>query len=517
MSLLRGVKPTASRIRTAATRASAAAFALLCIAGARGAEAPPAPTPPVAAATPDAASPAAASRVDLQASFRREFDAKNYDAATTFARQYADLTEKEVGTKGDDLQVALMNLATTQFLAGDYVSAETTFLRVIELAEASARPRVERLARANAGLAATYYAGRRFDLAVSRFQRAVAYHRRSEGLLSESQLPLLDKFSNALTELGRYEEALKVQEYTLRIAQRKYGERDPRIAPTLEKIGRWYAKVGRYDLAQNVLRHTVDIVSDAEGENSPNLISPLMAIAECSRRQLTDPAELARATTESAASAFYQDPSKPPPFSPTATAGVGQKALDRAVAIATGRPDPVPQQVADVRTQYGDWFQVRGQPEKALPQYLEAWKAGAQVPYKGKTLADALFATPVLLNYTRPSGWDRYSGRPVSEITLKVALLESTVDADGRTSGPRLIDDSGDKRRGEQALKALSTARYRPRFENGQPVATPGVQFTQVFQVLLPTEAPPAAPGDGAPATPATDKPTTPAKDSAGR
>ena len=58
-----------------------------------------------------------------------------------------------------------------------------------------------------------------------------------------------------------------------------------------------------------------------------------------------------------------------------------------------------------------------------------------------------------------------------------------------------VVNDFGDKRRADQARAAAATARYRPRFENGQPADTPHVQFVQVFQVLAPkAEAP--APAD---------------------
>lgn len=496
MSVLRGVSPNDAHNRSRRNLAPAgrAALAVLAFAPALSAEPTAGAPPAAAAASAPAATPAPASRVDVQAQFRTAFDAKDYEAATALARRFVELTEKEVGAGSEELQVALMNLATTQYLSGDYVGAESSYLRAIELTEASPRPRIERLARANAGLAATYYAGKRYDLAVARFEKAVAFNRRSNGLMNDGQLPLLDKLAGALTELGRYQEALQVQNYTLRIAERKYGASDPRVAPTLEKIGRWYSRVGAYEQAQQVLRRAIAIVEDAEGENSPDLVGPLTAVADCSRRQLLDPVQMARATPDVGTNTFYPNPDQPAPFSPTAAIGVGQKALDRAVAIATGRPDPSPIQLADVLTQYGDWFQVRGQPDRALPQYVAAWQAAIKVPYKGKTLADALYGAPLLLNYTRPAGWDRYASRPAQEITLKTVLLASTVTPEGRTREARVVDDGGDARRADLALKALGTASYRPRIEDGKPAETADVQFTQVFQVLLPKEEAPKEP-----------------------
>jgi len=61
---------------------------------------------------------------------------------------------------------------------------------------------------------------------------------------------------------------------------------------------------------------------------------------------------------------------------------------------------------------------------------------------------------------------------------------------------PRVVDDSGDPKRGERTAAALvSTARYRPRFENGEPAATPAVNFSQPWILLLPPPATPAAEG----------------------
>ena len=118
-----------------------------------------------------------------------------------------------------------MNLALTQFHAGEYTAAEASYLQLIDLVEQSGRPLQARLGRAYAGLASTYHAAERHDLAVQRFEQAVALSRRQEGLLNEQQMPLLEQYVDSLTELGRFLDALQVQKYRLRVATRKYGER----------------------------------------------------------------------------------------------------------------------------------------------------------------------------------------------------------------------------------------------------------------------------------------------------
>ena len=61
-----------------------------------------------------------------------------------------------------------------------------------------------------------------------------------------------------------------------------------------------------------------------------------------------------------------------------------------------------------------------------------------------------------------------------------------TVTAEGLVRDPKVVTDGGDPKLSAQALRAANTARYRPRFENGEPVASPATRFSQPFIVLLP-------------------------------
>jgi len=482
--------PRNSTARAAAWHGLAVALAACAAVRADPTGQAPAPPPPL---PPPPATTATGSGTDAYREFRRLFEAKSYLEAVLPAQAALALAEERSGPSSEEAQVALMNLATTQYLAGDYVGAEANFLRVIELAEASGSPVTQRLARANAGLATTYYAGRRYDLAVPRFERAIALSRRSEGLLNVRQLPLLDKYADALTELGRLQDAVNAQRYALRIATRQYGDNDPRIAPALEKLGRWYARVGSYDASRATLQRGIDLIERAEGENAPALVGPLTALADCDRRQLQDPGQLQAPFPEADRADVFRDALAPPAFSPGAAGAEGEKALERAAAIATQRPNPLPAQIADVRTQLGDWFATRSQPQRALPEYRLAWAAARQMTTDGKPLTELLFGKPVLLHCVRPGGWNRYASRPREEIQFRNALASVTVGADGGVRDTKLLDDSGDPRRGEQTLQAASSARYRPRFENGEPAETVDVQFNQPWVVLLPKQEPPPA------------------------
>jgi tetratricopeptide (TPR) repeat protein len=436
--------------------------------------------------TPADATPAE----DADAAFRREFAARRYDAAIPHAQRALEQAQQQAATPtAEAVQVAWLNLATTQYLAGDLTAAEASFQRAIDLIESAGRPLDARLARAYAGLATSYHAAQRYDLAVRSFDRAIALSRRHEGLLNERQVALLDKYIDSLTQLGRYEDALRAQRYQLRIATRKYGDDSVELVPTLEKLGRWYTSVGAYDAARRVLQRGIDLAEKAEGVDSPRLVGPLLALAACNRRQLLDPA-LQAGGPDPQRAAMFNDPAAgmmPSGTSPVALAAEGERALQRAAAIAEKRSDMSPLQVAEVRVQLGDWYQLRGQTERALPHYRMAWQAASRVEgrVEGRSLVDLLFGKPLLLHISRPEGWNRHAAQPPDRTEVRNVTARLEVDAAGRAQSAQVVDDSGDAKRGERTLAALASARYRPRFEQGEPVSTPAVEFSQPWILLL--------------------------------
>ncbi len=412
------------------------------------------------------------------------FDDRQFEKALVPAQQVVTLTEKE--GSGDELQVALMNLAATQSLASDLSGAEATYLRVIELIEAAGTRASPRLARANAGLAVVYHDANRHELAVARFERALALARRNEGLFDEAQLPLIDKFTDSLTVMKQLEEAHDAQKYGVRIVERKYGRSSPEIVPRLETISRWYTRVGAYDAARLTLRRAITIVENGDGENSPALIGPLTALAENYRRPLLSPTDRGFESdpNPNPANAFNTIPGAADGATwrfPNALATEGERALERALKIAESQPKPSPASIADVRTQLGDWYQTRLQHDRALPHYLAAWSAARQVRTGDSTLADLLFARPVLLHYIRPSEWDRFERRPPEEVSPHTVEIELTVTAEGRVRDAEVVANDGSPRMAEATLDAAETARYRPRLIEGKPSDTADVRFAQTY------------------------------------
>jgi tetratricopeptide (TPR) repeat protein len=456
-----------------------------------------------------AAEPAAVPAPTTAAEFKRLYEAGDYPAAVRQARAVLAEVERSEPVDAEELQVALMNLGLVQRLAGDYLDAEASFRRVIELLEGSGRVTNPRLARACSGLALTYYAARRYDLAAPAFERAIALNRRAEGLFNEDQLPLLDKQADALTEIGRVDDALQAHRYALKLVERRHGAQSLRYAQELVTLGRWYSRVRAYESARYVLRRAVDLVVELKGPDSLELIGPLTAAADNARRWLGDSQAIAAMADEDR-QVMYHDPIAPgpPSLSPIAIQSEGLRALERSVEIVDANPDAPPASVAAVRVQLGDLHQIRLAPERALPHYQQAWRAANGVTEGGRPLQQVLFGEPLLLYYAAPDGWSRYASRPAEEVERRNAELEVTVSPQGRVVQSKVTNDAGDPRLAARAQRAAESARYRPRFVDGQPVETAGVRFLQPFYVLRPGVA--DAPSGGKPATRGEPPPAAP-------
>ena len=429
------------------------------------------------------------------AEFRRLIDLQEYPQAVAEAQRLLTLAEATPGPGGENLQVALMNLALAEYLNQDYVQAEGRYLRVIELIESSGKRNDTRLARAQAGLANTYYAGKRYDLAVARYEQAIGLVRRSQGLFSDAQVPYLEKFSDALTQLNRVEDALRVQRYILKAVERKHGRDSVPYAEALASSGRWLTSVRAYEGARGALRRSISIIEELEGENSAALISPLTALGDCARKQLLDPDAELPSTPEDARRKLNGQPVSPvaPDMTASTVASEGQRSYERAVAIATAQVPQSALTIADTRTQLGDWFQSRRQFERAAGNYQLAWTVATAAKFEGRPLVEALFGRPVRLVYRPPHGWDRYASRSDDRVAVRVVQLAVTVDARGTVSAIRVTDDAGDPELGERAVDAAEDAIYRPRYEKGAAVPTTDVEISQPFYVRIDAAATPPA------------------------
>ncbi|HXY77094.1 MAG TPA: tetratricopeptide repeat protein [Steroidobacteraceae bacterium] len=403
--------------------------------------------------------------------FRAAFDARRYQDALPLAEKLVTLTEEQYGKSDRALVTPLANLGTTQYRLKDYKSAEDTYLRSVKIATATGGTADRLLLPPLHGLGATYYAMQQYEDATNTLQRALDLSRNLDGLLNPGQLTILDPLIGSLVSLERHAEADREFQYAARVAESAYGAKDVRVIPYVDRYAHWLEDMGRYPAARVEYARELTI-AEVAGPRAPRLvIEPLLGIARSYRLE-ADNAGPDEATP-------YVDPfasglsllTQPTAHNPNPD---GEKALQ--VALDTIDKTKPTDHRARGRTlmEMGDWYLCADQFDKSFGRYREAWKEFQQA---GST---DIFSAPRQLAYRAPTIAANRS--PNAE---RDDFEEHTVDAtflvtrEGRTKDVTLGSTEASPAQQKSVSNALRHARYGPRLENGEPVDTPGVKFSE--------------------------------------
>jgi TonB family protein len=138
----------------------------------------------------------------------------------------------------------------------------------------------------------------------------------------------------------------------------------------------------------------------------------------------------------------------------------------------------------------GDWYTVfSNDHERATEYYREAWSVLREV--EGEEPAAAAFAEPKRLAYQRSPLPPRGETATITlesnpEEQVGFVLVEYTVTKDGLAEDVQIVETSppGWVRQERAVLRSMRTARFRPRLEEGEPVATPGIKIKHEFRYV---------------------------------
>jgi len=135
-------------------------------------------------------------RMEAYAQFRDLYEKSRFDEALPYAKSVVELSEADP-ERDHELPIAYNNLGATQYQLGDYVGAEASYKKSLELLESTQGISSRRLVVPIAGLGAVFAAKDEHALAAELFDRALAVSRRSDGLFNLQQLPLLQQAADS--------------------------------------------------------------------------------------------------------------------------------------------------------------------------------------------------------------------------------------------------------------------------------------------------------------------------------
>ncbi|HEY5559298.1 MAG TPA: tetratricopeptide repeat protein, partial [Steroidobacteraceae bacterium] len=264
--------------------------------------APPAATTETAAPAPAHPRPSASQppatilaldpRMEAYEQFRGFYDTAHFDEALPFARRVVELSEA-AAERDYELPIAYNNLGATLYQLGDYPGAEASYVKSLEILEATQGISSRRLIVPLAGLGAVYAATDQHVLAAELLDRALAVSRRSDGLFNVAQLPLIEQVADNRYAISDFKAVERERLYALKIAEQNYGYDDERTLPAILKLADLYEGLREYIAARMMFLRARDASMKESGGFNPMAVKSLIGIARTHRLQYTmDPQTL---------------------------------------------------------------------------------------------------------------------------------------------------------------------------------------------------------------------------------
>ena len=445
------------------------------------------------AALPAAQAADAPRRPEAQQEYWAQVDRKDWSAAIAAAEQLVTAARASAAEYPLALADALALLGNAQYGAKDYVAAEKAFTESLETVEQHGGPGSPRLLDPLRGLGYTMAASGRHKEAVVPLERALLIDRRSFGLYDINQQSVLRQLAESLFKLGRTADAEKHVTYLQQLAERVYGRRDPRQVPILCYVAGWYADTGDFISARALYRKAIALVDQKLGPNDPGAVEPLRQLAGTYTKELLFSTlgirTVSRERLPTDATGVSNEGKQ---INPRYLGAEGEKALERALRILEAQPPSAHDTLLATLVEMGDWFQIKHQPEKALPFYRRAAALSVTLVNAAAVATSTASPTPppeptvltfpVRIYYPAPANATRNSTLPPEQVNERFVEVQFTVTDEGEVSDAKITGANGTPREVADALSAIRAARFRPKFVNGEPVATTGMTNREVFR-----------------------------------
>lgn len=305
--------------------------------------------------------------------------------------------------------------------------------------------------------------------------------RRDGGLYDPRQFEMLQALIDVDARTGRIEAALGNLGYLERVSAGARGTASLRHAAMLTWVGEGFCRLGNFFGGRARHRIAMALAADAHGDDAQR-VTALLGIVRCALHELA-------VQGISTASTPLEDYRGPIARSPQADPGEltfryrmgrllnaeAENALIEAARLAATSPALPHDMAVATLLHAGDWFLVKDHLNTARDYYLQALQVA------GESEAGTMLSTPVRILYAFPvHALPQLRATPDANAARSV-VVEFTVGANGVTRDERVLRRAVSKSLVEETLAAVRSARYRPRFVQGKPVATPGMQLTQAY------------------------------------
>ena len=428
-----------------------------------------------------------------------------YTEAIEPAKELVDLALVEYGPDAAELAEPWINLGQALELAGEKDQAGAAYLESIRLVTRQYGSLDVRLVRPLAGLGRLAQQSGNNEEAVEFLSQARYLLRRSKGLYTLQQVPILEGTANSLLALGQPDAADRKRNILFQLYIRAYGSNSPELIEPLMRLGNWsglmYLSLNASTQAKMVCmidrravpdyatsnqcaapgqrdlyRMAISIIEENFGEDDPRLIGPLRAMANS--YYLMSVRWVRRQDPQSSA---YSGGAPTTYYEAVKQESGAREALERALQITRKQADYEPRSEAQLLVDLGDWHIAfrRGIPQ-GQQYYQQAWQLIASGE-GGADEANLVFRDPrqLLVKGTSLSHSRSYTGGysdpenpPEGHIVIQFDVSEDGSVLNETILEPALPGSQGEARK---ATSALSRSYFRPRVVDGVAVYTAAI------------------------------------------
>ena len=403
---------------------------------------------------------------DARATYATAFAAEQYAEAGIAANRIVTLTSEIYGSESIEYALACGDLAAVQSKAGELSAAATNYKKAIYLIEEREGIVSAQLIKLLMGLAAVQNSSGQWDLGLETYNRALRLNHVELGLNNIEQMPIRDGLTESYLGLGSIADANFQQEVQMRIVRDEFSNDPAKLTQASNKLAGWYERSGQQEKEIWQREMTVRAISDKRGDDGTLQIKELRDLAAAYQRL-----DLSQ---EEALNAY----------------NAAVSTLNEAARINNARAKPDPVLGAEIQIEIGDVHNVFGAPRDARRSYTQAWKILTDAGV-AREIFEIYFGTPTHIGLTTlPAVYpDNDETREIwrsDPDRFRPASLQALIDVDdyGHTDNIRITESNPENVMGDRATDLLERYRYRPRFENGQAVATVNMPVSHAFSYL---------------------------------
>jgi len=430
------------------------------------------------------------------------------DEAIEPAQRLVELTELEFGQQSKRMARPLTNLALIQESRGDLDNAGQNYAEAVGMLERFSSPVDRDLVTPLMGIGRVLDKTGRPGEAVLAYERARQILRRHEGLYTLDQIAMLDAMATSYAAAGNGLEADRQQLRAFDLRSRGRDDNSTEMVSALLDLAEWQMDIYRGLSPQDqaiygclietdmtfaderparcrrpssraLYNRAIHILEEEYGKEDVRLVAPLRGLAS------TYYARSGRWIYKG-----QQGQVGEPGYEYQSQHARARSLLERALDIQLAQDSIEISEKAELLMDMGDWYTVFSQDrDRGMDYYREAWSVLRDG--EGEGPAAEAFAQPKRLAYSRSPAPPRNNTANLSlelkpEEQLGFVLVEYTVTPDGQAQDVQIIETSPPGWVGQEraVLRSMRTARFRPRMEEGEPVATSGIQVKHEFRYV---------------------------------